>query len=251
MMKSLNRMVLSGLMTCMLIGSLAACGQDDGTASKTGTGVYSTSKSVNDVLEEQAAGSDENGSAAADSDGAFGDNAEAASDKSDGVKSAGDIVADTAGNADNTNADAKSEAAGTDDTKAAMDAVNSQLEAADEQAKAVAGGDVDVDLTKLTSTMVYSEVYNMVTDPSQYMGKTVRMQGITSIYHDDVDNNDYYACVIQDATACCAQGIEFVLNDGKYPDANTEVTVVGTFSSYKIEDYEYYTLKDATVEKVE
>ena len=131
-----------------------------------------------------------------------------------------------------------------------IDAVNEQLEEAEVQAKATAGGDVDVDLTKLTSTMVYSEVYNMVSQPSEYMGKTVRMNGITAVYHDDVDNNDYYACVIQDATECCAQGIEFVLNDGKYPEANTEVTVVGTFSSYKIEDYEYFTLKDATVEKI-
>ncbi|MBR1597913.1 MAG: hypothetical protein IJ661_03245 [Lachnospiraceae bacterium] len=237
MMKSLNRMLIGGLMTCVLIGSLAACGQDDGSAGKTGIGVYSTSKSVNDVLEEQAGSAGDNGSASADSTEAG----------SDAVAEA----AGTAGNADGTSTSSGDGADSTDDTKAAMDAVNSQLAAADEQAKAVAGGDVDVDLTKLTSTMVYSEVYNMVTDPSQYMGKTVRMQGTTSVYHDDVDNNDYYACVIQDATACCAQGIEFVLNDGKYPDANSEVTVVGTFSSYKIADYEYYTLKDATVERVE
>lgn len=240
MMKSLNRMVLSGLMICMLIGSLAACGQEDG-ATKNGTGVYSTSKSVNEVLEEQAGSSQDNGNVAADSTEAG----------SDAVAEATGAAGNAGGTKADANAGTEDGADSTDDTKAAMDAVNSQLEAADEQAKAVAGGDVDVDLTKLTSTMVYSEVYNMVTDPSQYMGKTVRMQGITSIYHDDVDNNDYYACVIQDATACCAQGIEFVLNDGKYPDANTEVTVVGTFSSYKIEDYEYYTLKDATVEKVE
>jgi hypothetical protein len=36
-------------------------------------------------------------------------------------------------------------------------------------------GELDVDLTTLTSTMVYSEVYNMVTTPEDYEGKIVKM----------------------------------------------------------------------------
>ena len=41
----------------------------------------------------------------------------------------------------------------------------------------VDAGPVDVDLTKLSSTMVYSEVYNMMSSPESYMGKRVRMKG--------------------------------------------------------------------------
>ncbi|MCR5700957.1 MAG: hypothetical protein K6G76_02295 [Lachnospiraceae bacterium] len=108
--------------------------------------------------------------------------------------------------------------------------------------------DVDVDLTKLSSTLVYSEVYTMMCAPEQYIGKKIRMKGTTAIYHDDVDNNDYYACVIKDATACCAQGIEFQLSAGDYPTADSEITVSGIFSSYKIEEDVYYTLKDAVIE---
>ena len=108
--------------------------------------------------------------------------------------------------------------------------------------------DVDVDLTKLSSTLVYSEVYTMMCAPEQYIGKKIRMKGTTAIYHDDVDNNDYYACVIKDATACCAQGIEFQLSAGDYPSADSEITVSGIFSSYKIEEDVYYTLKDAVLE---
>lgn len=129
-----------------------------------------------------------------------------------------------------------------------IDAVDDKLAEADKQAAASSSGEIDVDLTKLSSTMVYSEVYNMMTEPEKYYGKKVRMNGTTSIYHDETDGNDYYACVIKDATECCAQGIEFVLNDGKYPEANSNVTVTGTFSSYKIGDYEYYTLVDAAME---
>ena len=39
-------------------------------------------------------------------------------------------------------------------------------------------GKVDVDLTVLSSTMVYSEVYNMLLfTPDSYLGKTVKMMG--------------------------------------------------------------------------
>ena len=39
-------------------------------------------------------------------------------------------------------------------------------------------GKVDVDLTVLSSTMVYSEVYNMLyNDPAHYLGKTVKARG--------------------------------------------------------------------------
>ena len=83
------------------------------------------------------------------------------------------------------------------------------------QTQAAAGG-VDVDLTVLSSTMVYSEVYNMLyNDPAHYLGKTVKARGGFSIYQlvtDGVLQPDpvAYACIIADATACCAEGMEFV-----------------------------------------
>ena len=46
---------------------------------------------------------------------------------------------------------------------------------------------VDVDLTRLSSTMVYSEVYNMMNAPGDYIGKTIKMTGYESpilrLYH--------------------------------------------------------------------
>ena len=51
-----------------------------------------------------------------------------------------------------------------------------------EQTQTSADG-VDVDLTVLSSTMVYSEVYNMLyNDPAHYLGKTVKARGEFSIY---------------------------------------------------------------------
>lgn len=106
-----------------------------------------------------------------------------------------------------------------------------------QEAQTAESSAIDVDLTLLSSTMVYSEVYNMMCTPDDYIGKTVKMQGQFSVYHDENTGNDYFACVIADATACCQQGMEFVLEGDysypeDYPELGTEITVVGEFETY-------------------
>ena len=64
---------------------------------------------------------------------------------------------------------------------------------------------VDIDLTKLSRTMVYSEVYNMMVAPDKYVGKIVRMRGQFALYEDAESGARYFACIIADATACCSQ----------------------------------------------
>ena len=108
----------------------------------------------------------------------------------------------------------------------------------------------DVDLTALSSTMVYSEVYNMMTSPDAYMGKTVKMEGQLAMYHDDATGKNYFACIISDATACCSQGIEFELTDeytypNDYPEVGEEICVTGTFDTYVEGEYQYCTLRNA------
>ncbi len=110
-----------------------------------------------------------------------------------------------------------------------------------------------VDLTILSSTMVYAEVYNMLMNPSDYIGKTVRMEGEFIVLSDDTGENIYPACIIYDATACCAQGIEFVLGEDAiypddYPELNSEIVVVGTFETYDEYGIEYVHLVDAILE---
>ena len=119
-----------------------------------------------------------------------------------------------------------------------------------------AAGKVDVDLTVLSSTMVYSEVYNMLyNDPAHYLGKTVKARGTFSIYQlvtDGVLQPDpvSYACIISDATACCAEGMEFVLKDDlaypdDYPELGAEITVIGEFQSYEENGMTRYHLVNA------
>ena len=107
---------------------------------------------------------------------------------------------------------------------------------------------VDVDLTQLSSTMVYSEVYNIMMAPEDYVGKIIRMEGqCVSAYYEPTDAT-YYSIIIQDATACCAQGIEYVLTDGQaYPEDGGEATVTGRFESYDEDGTTWYHLVDASV----
>ena len=124
-----------------------------------------------------------------------------------------------------------------------------------EQTQTSADG-VDVDLTVLSSTMVYSEVYNMLyNDPAHYLGKTVKARGEFSIYQlvtDGVLQPDpvSYGCIISDAAACCAEGMEFVLKDDlaypdDYPELGTEITVIGEFQSYEENGMTWYHLVNA------
>ena len=108
------------------------------------------------------------------------------------------------------------------------------------------------DLSVMSGTVVYAEVYNIVTDPDTYRGKTIKMTGNLATYHDDKTGMDYFACIIPDATACSSQGIEFRTTDSfrypeDYPEIGKEITVIGTFDTYKEEPYEYPVLDQAVI----
>ena len=110
---------------------------------------------------------------------------------------------------------------------------------------------VDLDLSVMDSDMIYATVYQMMSDPEQYVGKTFRIEGKFYVTYDEMTKNQYYYCVIKDATECCAQGLEFVWGDGshiypdEYPTDGTEVIVDGTFELYMENDSRYCRLANA------
>ena len=103
---------------------------------------------------------------------------------------------------------------------------------------------VDVDLTTLSSTMVYAEVYNMLVNPDDYMGKTIKMRGAYYASYFDETKQYYHYVVIEDSAACCAQGLEFKWNGNNtypddYPEDQTIIEVVGVFGRYSELDRSY------------
>ena len=106
-----------------------------------------------------------------------------------------------------------------------------------------------MDLTELSSTVVYSEVYNMLITPDDYKGKIVKMKGQFNQYTDEKTGKIHNAVIIPDATACCQQGLEFELSDKTNPnfEQDTEITVVGTFDTYSDDKFSYCHLKNAKI----
>ncbi len=109
---------------------------------------------------------------------------------------------------------------------------------------------IDIDLTQMSSTMVYSEVYYMMIYPERYIGKTIKADGEFATYLDEETNKMYYACIVKDATECCAQGLEFApYDERKYPDdfpaEGDEVCVIGEFDTYMEGEDKFGVLKNA------
>lgn len=134
---------------------------------------------------------------------------------------------------------------------AADDMVEEETAGAEPEGKTT----VDYDLTAMSSDMVYATVYQMMILPEDYEGKTFRMEGSFYATYYEPTQSYYYYCIIQDATACCAQGLEFVWGDGshkypdEYPEEYTDVVVEGTFETYREEGDEnlYCRLTDAVL----
>jgi len=104
-----------------------------------------------------------------------------------------------------------------------------------------------VDLTAMSSTLVYAEVYNITNNPAQYVGKTIKMRGTYQANYYEPTAQYYHSVVIADAAACCAQGLEFEWAGkhafpGDYPANGAEVEVTGVFTPYQELGQTYYHL---------
>ena len=113
---------------------------------------------------------------------------------------------------------------------------------------------VDIDLTTLGGTMVYATVENMMNKPDEYMGKSVRAEGIYYAEYCEETDMYYHFVVIVDATACCQQGLEFLRNGeyvypDDYPENEAMIEVVGVYGQYEElgETYYYLAVDELTV----
>ncbi len=108
----------------------------------------------------------------------------------------------------------------------------------------------DVDLTGLNANLVYSQIYDMMTKPDEYIGKSVKISGTFYTYEDPDTGKKYFSCFVADAAACCQQGLEFELTKdysypADYPNENELITVSGEFQTYMEGENKYCCLKNA------
>lgn len=121
-----------------------------------------------------------------------------------------------------------------------------------ETAPSILDRPIDVDLTKLSALMIYGEVYSIVSNPESYAGKVIKMNGPCFIYENPETGEMFYAVIIQDATACCTQGLEFILADDAvkpydYPSADEVITVVGEIEVFEDFGMTFCRIKDGVV----
>ena len=100
--------------------------------------------------------------------------------------------------------------------------------------------------------MVYAQVYDMVTNTDNYKDKRIRVRGTFNYYQNPDTKREYFAVLVNDATACCAQGIEFVLPDSykypdDYPEQGTPIEVIGLYSVYTEDDQPFVELQNASM----
>ena len=112
---------------------------------------------------------------------------------------------------------------------------------------------VDLDLTKMSATMIYSTIFDMLIMPEEYVDKNIKLSGWFETYTDPQTGEMYYAVVVPDATACCQQGLEFVWKGNHtYPDdfpkPGQNITVTGIYKMIENDGVTYTYLEANSVE---
>ncbi|NLL77206.1 MAG: hypothetical protein GX235_08155 [Clostridiales bacterium] len=167
-----------------------------------------------------------------------------------GEKSNVDKVLEEQINAVNANADSEKTEIKNDEVKSG-EVKNDEI-----KSEKSSGEQVDYDLTAMGRDMVYATVYQLMVNPEEYVGKSIKMEGIYYASYYEPTAKYYHYVIIEDATACCSQGMEFIWDDGshvypeEYPENEARVVVTGIFETYREEgdDNLYCRLNDASLE---
>ena len=112
---------------------------------------------------------------------------------------------------------------------------------------------VELDLTKMSATMIYSTIFDMLIMPEDYVEKIIKVKGWFETYMDTKSGELYYAVLVPDATACCQQGLEFVWKGNHtYPDdfpkPGQNITVTGIYKMIENDGVTYTYLEANSVE---
>ena len=111
----------------------------------------------------------------------------------------------------------------------------------------------DFDLTKMSATMIYSTIFDMLIMPEDYVEKVIKVKGWFETYTNPETGELFYAVVVPDATACCQQGLEFIWpGDHHYPadfpEPGQDITVTGRYKLVDMDGFAYNYLEASEVE---
>lgn len=105
---------------------------------------------------------------------------------------------------------------------------------------------VDLDLTKMSPTMIYSTVFAMLVMPEDYENMNIKIAGNFQVFVNENTSEKYFALIVPDATQCCQQGIEFIWPGDHtypqdYPEIGQEIEITGRYQITENEEGITYT----------
>lgn len=103
----------------------------------------------------------------------------------------------------------------------------------------------------ITEEMYLNWVNEIYTNSDEYIGKTVKIEGMYSSYFSESENITYNI-VYRIGPGCCGNdgdmcGFEFEYEGKSLPKEKDWIEVEGTLDYYNVNGYEYLTIKNANV----
>ncbi len=118
--------------------------------------------------------------------------------------------------------------------------------------KATTESNLSGDIIEITDNYFIEQTNDVYINMKDYLGKTIKMQGLIYTY-DDGRGNNYYA-VVRNTPGCCGNdglaGID-IKYDGEYPEVDTWVEVEGVVESYKVYNSDTPVLKIKSIKETE
>ncbi len=114
---------------------------------------------------------------------------------------------------------------------------------------------IDLDLTKLSSTVKNAEMANLLYTMPDQVGKTIRLQGKYRDYYDAYYEKDRAVIYSMDAGGCCPIEFEITMPTGNdKPNENDDIEIVGTIVRYTEKtansEYDFYRIDTSNISKI-
>ncbi len=86
------------------------------------------------------------------------------------------------------------------------------------------------DLSRMSATMAYAQLYNIFLEQENHVGQTMRLRGQYVPMRDEGNQAKYHFIMVYDNAACCQLGLEFLwTNPTAYPADYSLIELTGVF----------------------
>ena len=105
---------------------------------------------------------------------------------------------------------------------------------------------VDYDLSEMNFTMISSFFFQMLVESEKYENKIFKIKGKFQSFENEENPAalPYFSVIMNDATMCCQEGIDFVWEGNHnwpadYPDQDQEITIIGKYIVSETDGFTY------------